>query len=50
MDCIVHGVSKSQTQLSDFHFHFSSEGTNAADTLISDFQLSELVDNASWFT
>ena len=21
MDCIVHGVSKSQTQLSDFHFH-----------------------------
>ena len=23
MDCIVHGVTKSQTQLSDFHFHFS---------------------------
>ena len=22
MDCIVHGVEKSQTQLSDFHFHF----------------------------
>ena len=22
MNCIVHGVSKSQTQLSDFHFHF----------------------------
>ena len=22
MDCIVHGVTKSQTQLSDFHFHF----------------------------
>ena len=22
MDCIVHGVAKSQTQLSDFHFHF----------------------------
>ena len=21
MDCIVHGVSKSQTQLSNFHFH-----------------------------
>ena len=21
MDCIVHGVSKSQTQLSEFHFH-----------------------------
>ena len=22
MDCIVHGVQKSQTQLSNFHFHF----------------------------
>ena len=22
MDCIVHGVAKSQTRLSDFHFHF----------------------------
>ena len=22
MDCRVHGVAKSQTQLSDFHFHF----------------------------
>ena len=24
MDCIVNGVTKSQTQLSDFHFHFLS--------------------------
>ena len=24
LDCIVHGVSKSQTGLSDFHFHFLS--------------------------
>ena len=23
IDCIVHGVTKSRTQLSDFHFHFS---------------------------
>ena len=23
MDCIVHGVAKSQTQLSNFHFHFT---------------------------
>ena len=23
MDCIVHGVAKSPTQLRDFHFHFS---------------------------
>ena len=22
MDCIVHGVAKSQTQLSNFHFHW----------------------------
>ena len=22
MDCIVHGIAKSQTHLSDFHFHF----------------------------
>ena len=25
MDCVVHGVAKSQTQLSDFHFN-SGEG------------------------
>ena len=24
MDCIVHGVAKSQTQLSNFHFHFET--------------------------
>ena len=23
MDCVVHGVAKSWTQLSDFHFYFS---------------------------
>ena len=23
MDCIVYGVAKSRTRLSDFHFHFS---------------------------
>ena len=23
MNCIVHGVAKSRTQLSDFHFHFT---------------------------
>ena len=26
MDCRVHGVTKSQTQLSDFHFHFFLSG------------------------
>ena len=25
MDCIVHGVTKSGTQLSDFHFHFHAK-------------------------
>ena len=25
MDCIVHGVEKSRTRLSDFHFHGSTE-------------------------
>ena len=23
MDCMVHGVAKSQTRLNDFHFHFT---------------------------
>ena len=26
MDCIVHGVAKSRTQLNDFHFHFPLGG------------------------
>ena len=25
VDCIVHGVTKSQTRLSDFHFHMSKK-------------------------
>ena len=24
MDCIIHGVAKSQTQLTDLHFHFGN--------------------------
>ena len=28
MDCIVHGITKSQTQLSDFHFCFLSNRDN----------------------
>ena len=27
MDCIVHGVAKSRTSLSDFHFHFIPDGS-----------------------
>ena len=30
MDCIVHGVTKSQTRLSDFHFHV--ENSEKADS------------------
>ena len=30
MDCIVHAVTKSQTQLSDFHFHASQDGIKIA--------------------
>ena len=30
-DCIVHGVTKSQTQLSDYHFHNSAEGLPSDD-------------------
>ena len=30
MDCIVHGVTKSQIWMSDFHFHFVSEGPSKA--------------------
>ena len=27
VDCIVHGVAKSQTQLSDFHFHVNMKSS-----------------------
>ena len=35
MDCVVHGVAKSRTLLSDFHFHFSHEIPVCVYTLIS---------------
>ena len=35
MDCIVHGVAKSRTQLSDFHFHFVTKN------IISDHFMSQ---------
>ena len=37
MDCIVHGVTKSQTRLSDFHFHFDydhSDGCVVISTVV----------------
>ena len=33
MDCIDHGVTKSQTQLSDLHFHFHKEQEGGASDL-----------------
>ena len=32
MDCIVHGVTKSQTGLSDFHFYFTSNKKTAPES------------------
>ena len=34
MDCIIHGVTKSRTQLADFHFHFFSPPPNIKRILI----------------
>ena len=33
MDCLVYGVTKSQTRLSDFHFHFLSQTSLVARTV-----------------
>ena len=32
MHCIVHGVEKSQTELSEFHFHFSLQLSTICET------------------
>ena len=32
MDCIVHGVAKSRTLVSDLHFHFLSYDTKSTDS------------------
>ena len=36
MDCTVHGVAKSQTRLSDFHFPFLSELTEVVEFELKD--------------
>ena len=33
MDCVVHGVAKSQTRLSNFHFHFSQQTVDSVDSI-----------------
>ena len=35
-DCIVHGVAKSQTRLSDFHFHFGGDEMFWSYTVVTD--------------
>ena len=40
VDCIVHGVTKSQTQLNDFHFHCF--------IVTADFSLGKLKKKMSW--
>ena len=44
MDCIVHGVAKSRTQLSDFHFQESYEDSNFS-TSLSNGQNFSLLEN-----
>ena len=34
MDCIVHGVAKSWTQLSDLHFYFQKKGDCHTSTIL----------------
>ena len=34
MDCVVHGVAKSRTPLSDFHFHFTKKHLGAGKRLV----------------
>ena len=41
MDCIVHGVAKSRTLLSDLHFHFHNGGR---ELLTKDSLIDELVE------
>ena len=38
MDCLVHGVAKSQTQLSDFHFHYM-KSTESVSLLVKEIYL-----------
>ena len=54
MDCIVHGVTKSQTQLSDFHFHRqetrSSECIYGRNVQTGNVDTSHRWCNTPWFT
>ena len=41
-DCIVHGVAKSRTQLSDFHFHFPQRQKSMSLLCLSKLSLSQV--------
>ena len=45
MDCIVHGVAKSQTWLSNFHFHFTSRGDECSCLMVNTFFGTTLLGN-----
>ena len=45
MDCIVHGVAKSQTWLSNFHFHFTSRGDECSCLMVNIFFGTTLLGN-----
>ena len=42
MDCISHGVTKSRTQLSDFHFHFPQRQKSMSLLCLSKLSLSQV--------
>ena len=49
MDCIVHGVAKSQTRLSDFHFTlFSMSGSNCC--FLTCIQISQEEGQVVWYS
>ena len=48
LDCIVHGVTKSQTQLSDFHFHFSFKISFIISFLFGKLPLAILLGYVRW--
>ena len=48
MDCIVHGVTKSQTRLSDFHFHKYLSGLGQSLSLSPSQDVGGLEQGGEW--
>ena len=49
MDCMVHGVAKSRTQLSDFHFHFQGHEHQTCVLLVALWKLTDTEFFSSFF-